>query len=122
ILADAGIPLGCQTVLLKGINDDPAVMTLLMQKLLKIRVRPYYIHHADLVKGTGHFRTSIQTGLNIMKRLRGYTSGMCVPQYMIDLPGGGGKVPLVPEYVKETVGGKLKVENYMGEIFEYPLE
>ncbi|MBW2099455.1 MAG: lysine 2,3-aminomutase, partial [Deltaproteobacteria bacterium] len=121
-LADAGIPLGCQTVLLKGINDDPAVMTLLMQKLLKIRVRPYYIHHADLVKGTGHFRTSIQTGLNIMKRLRGYTSGMCVPQYMIDLPGGGGKVPLVPEYVKETVGGKLKVENYMGEIFEYPLE
>jgi lysine 2,3-aminomutase len=122
ILADAGIPLGCQTVLLKGVNDDPAVMTLLMQKLLKIRVRPYYIHHADLVKGTGHFRTSIQTGLNIMKRLRGYTSGMCVPQYMIDLPGGGGKIPLLPAYVKASADGKLKVENYKGEIFEYPIE
>lgn len=119
ILADAGIPLGCQTVLLKGVNDNPAVMKLLMQNLLKIRVKPYYIHHPDPVKGTGHFRTSISNGLEIMKKLRGYVSGLGVPHYMIDLPGGGGKVPLLPEYVKGTYNGKLKVVNYKGDIFEY---
>lgn len=121
MIADAGIPLGCQTVLLKGVNDCPSVMKLLMQKLLKIRVKPYYIHHADLVKGTGHFRTSIKEGLKIMKALRGYTSGLCVPYYVIDLPGGGGKVPLLPEYIKGEDNGKLIVENYNGEIFEYPI-
>ncbi len=120
-LADAGIPLGCQTVLLKGINNNPRVMKLLMQKLLKIRVRPYYIFHADPVKGTAHFRTSINDGLKIMAALRGYVSGMCVPHYMIDLPGGGGKIPLLPEYVKDVIDGKLKIKNYKGEFFEYPL-
>lgn len=121
-LADAGIPLGCQSVLLKGVNDAPPVMKRLMQKLMQIRVRPYYIHQTDLVRGTGHFRTSIKDGLEIMRCLRGYTSGLCVPHYMIDLPGGGGKVPLLPEYVKGEEEGKLIVENYDGKRFEYPLE
>ena len=86
-LADAGIPLGNQTVLLKGVNDDPTVMKRLMQKLLTIRVRPYYIHQMDLVKGTGYFRTSVEEGLEIMAELRGHTSGMAIPYYVIDLPG-----------------------------------
>ena len=120
-LADAGVPLGCQTVLLKGVNDTPRTMKQLMQRLLKIRVRPYYIHHADPVRGTGHFRTPVKVGLKIMKALRGNLSGMCVPQYMIDLPGGGGKVPMLPAYHKKTAGEFLRVENYKGDIFEYPL-
>ena len=121
-LADAGIPLGSQTVLLKGVNDDPKVMMNLMQRLLKIRVRPYYLHHADPIEGTRHFRTSIETGLKIMRHLRGRLSGMGVPQYMIDLPGGGGKVPLLPEYVLESSPNKLKVRNFEGEVFTYPLK
>ncbi len=122
LLADAGIPLGCQTVLLKDVNDKPEVMGLLMKKLLTIRVRPYYIHHADPVKGTCHFRTSVNKGLDILKSLRGHLSGTCVPQYMIDLPGGGGKIPLLPEYVKKIENGNLAVTNYKGEKYFYPLE
>ena len=121
-LADAGIPLGCQTVLLKGINNDPVIMKTLMQKLLMIRVKPYYIHHPDEVRGNYHFRTTIKEGLCIMRSLCGYTSGLCVPQYMIDLPGGGGKIPLLPEYLKAHSDGKVRVENYKGEIFEYPID
>jgi len=113
-LADAGIPLGCQTVLLKGVNDNEAVMRELMLKLLKLRIRPYYIHHADIVKGTAHFRTSIQTGLEIMNRLQTDISGLCDPAYMIDLPGGYGKIPLQAEYLKKeyskTISGNLKGE------------
>ncbi len=120
-LADAGIPLGSQTVLLKGINDNPLIMKNLMQKLLKIRVKPYYIHHADPVRGTRHFRTTIKTGLKIMKAMRGYISGMGLPHYMIDLPGGGGKIPLLPEYIKEMDKNNLIVENYEGKIFNYPV-
>ena len=120
VLADAGIPLGSQTVLLKGVNDNTSVMRTLMKKLLTIRVRPYYIHHPDVVRGTSHFRVTIQEGLNIMKSLHGHASGLCVPQYMIDLPGGGGKVPLLPEYVKSVSDGKIMVENYRGEEFVYP--
>ena len=120
-MADAGVPLGCQTVLLKGVNDNHLTMKRLMQQLLKIRVRPYYIHHADPVRGTAHFRTSIKTGLKIMKALQGNLSGMCVPHYMIDLPGGGGKVPLLPAYHKKTVSMNLRVENYKGKIFKYPV-
>ena len=119
-LADAGIPLGSQTVLLKGVNDNPHIIQSLMKKLLAVRVRPYYIHHPDVVRGTSHFRTSIKEGLNIMRSLHGYASGLCVPQYMIDLPGGGGKVPLLPEYFKSVSDGKIVVENYKGEIFNYP--
>jgi lysine 2,3-aminomutase len=95
-LADAGIPLGNQTVLLKGVNDNPEVMKELMQKLLTIRVRPYYLHQMDPVKGTGHFRTPVRKGLEIMAHLRGHISGMATPTYVIDLPGGKGKVPLLP--------------------------
>ncbi len=120
-LADAGIPLGNQTVLLKGVNDDPDVMKKLMQKLLTIRVRPYYIHQADLVKGTSHFRTPVEQGLKIMSALRGHTSGMATPYYMIDLPGGKGKVPVLPEDVTRE-GKRIFLRNYLGEVFEYPNE
>ena len=119
-LIKAGIPLGSQTVLLKGVNDSPAVMTRLMRKLIKIRVKPYYIHHTDPVMGTAHFRTSIKTGLDIISSLRGYISGMCVPHYMLDLPDGKGKVPLSPEYVKKNSEGKFIIANYKGELIEYP--
>ncbi len=120
-LADAGVPLGNQTVLLRGVNDDLAVMRQLMQRLLMIRVRPYYIHQMDLVKGTGHFRTRVEKGLEIMAGLRGHTSGMAVPYYVIDLPGGKGKVPLLPDDVKRD-GGKLFLRSYLGEVVEYPNE
>jgi len=119
---DAGIPLGCQTVLLKGVNDNAAVMQQLMQKLLCIRVKPYYIHQMDLARGTGHFRTSLAKGLSIMQALRGHTSGMCVPHFVIDLPGGGGKIPLLPEYVVGEENGTLLVKNFQGKIFRYPLD
>ncbi|MGB9499429.1 MAG: KamA family radical SAM protein [Dissulfuribacterales bacterium] len=119
MLADAGIPLGSQTVLLKGVNDDPDIMMDLMRCLLKIRVRPYYLHHGDPVKGTGHFRTTIKKGLEIMRHLRGRLSGIGVPSYMIDLPGGGGKVPLLPEYVLKDESGELTVKNFEGELFKY---
>jgi lysine 2,3-aminomutase len=121
LLSDAGIPLGSQTVLLKGVNDDPHVMMALMQKLLSVRVRPYYLHHADPVEGTRHFRTSLQTGLDIMRHLRGRLSGMGVPHYMIDLPGGGGKLPVLPEYILESGPRELKVRNFEGKVFTYPL-
>ncbi|MBW2179780.1 MAG: KamA family radical SAM protein [Deltaproteobacteria bacterium] len=120
ILADAGIPLGSQTVLLKGINNDPAIIKKLMLGLLKIRVKPYYLHHPDPVRGTRHFRTPIKEGLDILKKLRGHTSGLCVPSYMIDLPEGGGKVPLLPEYKKDFLENSLTIENYQGKVFDYP--
>jgi lysine 2,3-aminomutase len=120
ILADAGIQLGCQTVLLKDINDNPSVMRTLMKKLLTIRIRPYYIHHPDVVRGTSHFRVTVRRGLDIMSSLYRYSSGMCVPHYVIDLPGGGGKVPLLPEYIKSMSDGKIVVKNYKGEEFIYP--
>jgi lysine 2,3-aminomutase len=117
-LADAGIPLGNQTVLLKDVNDDLIVMKELMQKLLTIRVRPYYIHQMDLVRGTGHFRTPVEQGLKIMAGLRGHTSGMATPYYVIDLPGGKGKVPILPDDVKRR-GQTFLLRNYLGEIIEY---
>lgn len=117
-LADAGIPLGNQTVLLKGVNDDVKVMKELMQRLLAIRVKPYYLHQMDLVRGTGHFRTRISKGVEIMESLRGHTSGMAAPYYVIDLPGGKGKVPILPEYVQRR-GEKLLLRNYRGELIEY---
>lgn len=117
-LADAGIPLGNQTVLLAGVNDDPAVMTHLMQRLLAIRVRPYYIHQMDLVRGTGHFRTKVATGLEIVGALRGHTSGMATPYFVIDAAGGKGKIPLVPDAV-ERRGDTWLLRNYRGETIEY---
>lgn len=119
-LADAGLPLGSQTVLLKGINDKPHIMKKLVQELLKIRVRPYYIYQCDLVMGTGHFRTSIAAGIQIMEKLRGHTTGYAVPTYVVDTPGGGGKIPLQPDYVVSKGNGKIVLRNYEGKIFEYP--
>jgi len=118
-LADAGVPLGCQTVLLRGVNDDPAVMKELMQKLLKARVRPYYIYMADQVAGGEHFRTTVEKGLEIVKALRGWTSGLAVPHFVIDAPGGGGKVPLLPEYVEEINEDEVVFRNYEGQRFVY---
>ena len=115
MLADAGIPLGCQTVLLRGVNDDPEVMKLLMQRLLAARVRPYYIYMCDQVAGAEHFRTSIETGLEIIKALRGWTSGLAVPHFCIDAPGGGGKIPLLPEYVEAITDDEVVLRNYRGE-------
>lgn len=120
LLADAGIPLGSQTVLLKGVNDDPEVMKKLMQKLLTVRVRPYYIYQADCVKGTAHFRTTVEKGIEIMQALRGWTSGLAVPYYVIDAPGGGGKVPLLPNYLHSVGEDEIVLRNYAGELFVYP--
>jgi len=120
-LANAGIPLGCQTVLLKGVNDDAATMGKLMTRLLEIRVKPYYLHHPDPVAGTAHFRPDVSVGLEIMKQMRGRLSGMCIPQYMIDLPGGEGKLPLLPDYVKSRSKKTIQVENYLGKMCDYPL-
>ncbi|MBU1052704.1 MAG: KamA family radical SAM protein [Proteobacteria bacterium] len=110
-LADAGIPLGCQTVLLSGINNDADIMKTLMKKLVMIRVKPYYIHQLDTVRGTLHFKTTIEDGLNIMQSLYGL-SGLCVPQYMKDLPGGGGKIPMLPRYLKTVSGDTLKLAHF----------
>src|ERR671921_1435723 len=119
MLADAGIPLGCQTVLLKGVNDDPAVMKELMQKLLKARVRPYYLYMADQVAGGEHFRTSVQTGIEIMRALRGWTSGLAIPAFVIDAPGGGGKIPILPEYVESMTEDEVVLKNFRGERYVY---
>ena len=118
-LADAGVPLGCQTVLLRGVNDDPVIMKELMQRLMKARVRPYYIYMADQVAGGEHFRTTVEKGLEIIKALRGWTSGLAVPHFVIDAPGGGGKVPLLPEYVEEINEDEVVFRNYEGKRFVY---
>jgi len=120
MLVDAGCPVGCQTVLLKGVNDDPEVMKDLMKKLLAMRVRPYYIYQADLTKGANHFRTPIDVGLEIMDKLRGHISGLAVPYFVIDAPGGGGKIPLLPEYVLARDKEKIILRNFRNEVFEYP--
>src|SRR2546422_3770472 len=119
LLADAGIPLGCQTVLLKGVNDDPEVMKLLMQKLLAARVRPYYIYMCDQVAGAEHFRTTVEKGLEIIRALRGWTSGLAVPHFVIDAPGGGGKIPLLPEYVESLSDDAVVLRNYAGQRYVY---
>lgn len=119
MLADAGVPLGSQTVLLKGINDRPYIMRKLMQELLKIRVRPYYIYQCDPVRGTSHFRTPVAVGINIIEKLRGHTSGYAVPTYVIDGPGGGGKIPVGPNYVLSQAKGKFVLRNYKGKIYTY---
>ncbi len=113
-LADAGIPLGSQTVLLKGVNDSVEVIRLLVHELLKIRVKPYYLLQCDPIKGSSHFRTPIQTGIDIISQLRGFTSGYAVPHYIVDLPGGGGKVSLVPEHLTSRNGNELIFTNYEG--------
>ncbi len=119
-LADAGIPIGSQTVLLKGVNDDVETMKELMQRLLLMRVRPYYLYQCDPISGSSHFRTTIQKGLDIIEGLRGHTTGYAVPTYVVDAPGGGGKIPLQPQYVLGRDGDDLLLRNYEGAQYRYP--
>ena len=120
-LADAGIPLGSQTVLLKGVNDDPEIMKRLMQKLLRSRIKPYYLYQADLTQGTNHFRTTVEKGLEIIKAIQGHTSGMAVPHYVIDAPGGGGKIPILPKENLVSLNSEEAVlRNYEDRLFTYP--
>ncbi len=119
-LADAGIPLGNQSVLLRHVNDDAEVMKAHLQKLLRCRVKPYYLYQCDLIAGSAHLRASVSRGLEIMEQLRGHTTGYAVPTYVIDAPGGGGKVPINPEYVLCRNAGRVLIRNYEGKIFEYP--
>lgn len=118
-LARAGIPLGNQAVLLRGVNDSPAVQLELNHKLVMNRVRPYYLYQCDLVQGAGHFRTPVSVGIEIMEALRGHTSGYAVPTFIVDAPGGGGKVPLMPNYVLSQSPGKVVIRNYEGLITTY---
>jgi len=119
-LADAGIPLGSQTVLLAGINDNVETMKHLVHGLLKIRVKPYYLYQCDPISGSAHFRTPVEKGLEIIGGLRGFTTGYAVPTYVIDAPGGGGKIPLLPEYFVGRDGDEVLLKNYEGKIFRYP--
>ena len=119
-LADAGIPMGSQTVLLKGINDETKIFTKLTHELLKVRVRPYYLYQCDPIPGSSHFRTPVKKGLEIIKGLRGFTSGYAVPHYVIDAPGGGGKIPLLPDYFQGKEDGDIILSNYENKKFKYP--
>ncbi|MDH4121600.1 MAG: KamA family radical SAM protein [Deltaproteobacteria bacterium] len=119
-LADAGIPLGSQTVLLKGVNDNPDTMKRLMHNLLKIRVRPYYIYMCDPITGSSHFRTSVDAGLDIIRSLRGHTTGYAVPTLVVDAPGGGGKIPLLPNYLEGHDNGDWLLTNFEGKSYRYP--
>jgi lysine 2,3-aminomutase len=119
-LADAGIPLGSQTVLLRGINDNLETMRDLMHHLMRMRVRPYYLYQCDPISGSSHFRTPVEKGLEIIHGLRGFTSGYAVPTYVIDAPGGGGKIPIMPEYRQGCDGGDIILHNYEGKTFRYP--
>ena len=121
MLADAGIPLGCQTVLLKGINDDIDTILELMRRLLTIRVKPYYLFQADLARGTSHFWTPLQKGIEIISGLQGFLSGIGVPRFVIDLPNGGGKIPVIPEYIKAVKGNEFIIRNYKGIEYKYPV-
>ena len=118
-LTRAGIPLGNQSVLLAGVNDDPYLMRKLVQDLVRIRVRPYYIYQCDLVAGAGHFRTPVSRGLEIMEGLRGHTSGFAVPTYVVDAPGGGGKIPVMPNYLLSVSHHKVVLRNFEGFISSY---
>lgn len=118
-LADAGIPLGSQSVLLKGINDDLTTLKLLMHRLLKMRVRPYYLYQCDPISGSHHFRTSVEQGVSLIDGLRGHTTGYAVPTYVIDAPGGGGKIPLQPDYVVGHDNGDVILRNFQGQHYRY---
>jgi lysine 2,3-aminomutase len=119
-LADTGIPLGSQTVLLKGVNDGVPLVRDLVHRLLEARVRPYYLYQCDPIAGSAHFRTSIHKGLEIIRGLRGHTTGFAVPTYVIDAPGGGGKIPIMPDSIVGHENGYLKIRNHEGKVFSYP--
>jgi lysine 2,3-aminomutase len=118
-LADAGLPLGNQSVLLRHVNDDAEIMKAHVQKLLMCRVKPYYLYQCDLIAGSAHLRASVRKGLEIMEALRGHTTGYAVPQYVIDAPGGGGKVPINPDYILSRNADRIVIRNYEGKVFEY---
>jgi lysine 2,3-aminomutase len=118
-LTRAGIPLGNQSVLLAGVNDNVHIQRQLVQDLVRIRVRPYYLYQCDLVEGAGHFRTPVAKGIEIMEGLRGHTSGYAVPQFIVDAPGGGGKIPLMPNYLLSMSDHKILLRNYEGYITTY---
>jgi lysine 2,3-aminomutase len=119
-LADAGIPLGNQSVLLKGVNDRADTLKSLFHKLLLCRVRPYYLYQCDLISGSAHLRTSIREGQEIMEQLRGHTTGYAVPTYVVDGPGGGGKIPIGPNYIVGMADNRVILKNYKGDVYEYP--
>jgi lysine 2,3-aminomutase len=119
-LSDAGVPLGNQSVLLRHVNDDLETMKALVQKLLMCRVKPYYLYQCDLIAGSAHLRSTVTKGLEIMDGLRGHTTGYAVPQYVIDAPGGGGKVPINPGYILRKTADKVIIRNFEGQVFEYP--
>ena len=119
-LTTCGIPLGNQSVLLKGINDSLDIMKSLVHRLLMMRVKPYYLYQCDLIKGSSHLRADVSTGVEIIKGLRGHTSGYAVPQFVIDSPEGGGKIPISPEYAKFETDGTITLTNYSGSIYKYP--
>jgi lysine 2,3-aminomutase len=119
-LADAGIPLGNQSVMLRGVNDSVEIQKALVQKLLMCRVKPYYLYQCDLINGSSHLRTPVAEGVAIIEGLRGHTTGYAIPQFVIDGPGGGGKIPINPNYVVDSASGKITLRNFEGEIFDYP--
>jgi len=119
-IVDDGIPLGNQSVLLKGINDSTAAIKELMLKLVKARIRPYYLYQCDLSEGLQHFRTDVRVGMQIIQELTGNISGFAIPSFVIDTPGGGGKVPINPEYIVSIDDKRVVMRNYLGEICEYP--
>ena len=119
-LADSGVPLGNQSVMLRGVNDSSEVQRELVHKLLMCRVRPYYLYQCDLIQGTAHLRTRVSEGLDIIRELRGHTTGYAIPQFVIDGPGGGGKIPLNPDYVISREPGRVVLRNYEGKTFAYP--
>ncbi|MBI3162193.1 MAG: lysine 2,3-aminomutase, partial [Chloroflexi bacterium] len=118
-MSRAGIPLGNQSVLLAGVNDCVHLQRELVQKLTRVRVRPYYLYQCDLVEGSGHFRTPVAKGIEIIEGLRGHTSGYAVPQYIVDAPGGGGKIPVMPNYLMSMSDHKIIVRNYEGYVTTY---
>ncbi len=120
LLAGAGVPLGNQTVLLKGVNDCPHTMKKLHHELLKVRVKPYYIFHAKPVKGTAHFITPVETGIEIMEHLRGFTSGLAIPTFVVNMPGGAGKVPIMPDYVLYHGRDHIAMRSWEGDVYKYP--
>ena len=121
-LSFAGVPLGNQSVLLKGVNDDADVMKALVHRLLRMRVRPYYLYQMDLITGGSHFKVDVRKGIEIIRALRGHTTGYAIPQYVIDAPGGGGKVPINPDYVESVTDDEIVFRNYEGRVFRYPLK
>jgi lysine 2,3-aminomutase len=120
LFIDAGVPMLSQSVLLKGVNDDPATLGALMRALVETRIKPYYLHHGDLAPGTSHLRTSIEQGQELMRQLRGRFSGLCQPTYVLDIPGGHGKSPIGPDYISRDEASQMHVMDYNGGSHCYP--